>query len=37
MKGRYPSPRAFGGMGSKVHDDGYSDHFPIGIQVVEAD
>jgi predicted extracellular nuclease len=36
-KGRYPAPRPFGGMGKKVHQDGYSDHFPIGMQVKEAD
>ncbi len=37
MKGRYPTPRPFGGMGKKVHVDGYSDHFPVGMQIEEAD
>ena len=37
MKGRYPTPRPFGGMGKKVHVDGYSDHFPVGMQFEEAD
>jgi hypothetical protein len=35
--GRYPKPRPFGGMGKRVNQDGFSDHFPIGMQVVEAD
>jgi predicted extracellular nuclease len=35
--GRYPRPNPFGGMGSPVDEDGFSDHFPIGIQIVEAD
>jgi hypothetical protein len=34
--GRYPRPRPYGGMGSPVDQDGYSDHFPIGLQVTET-
>jgi endonuclease/exonuclease/phosphatase family metal-dependent hydrolase len=30
-------PIPFGGMGKPVNEDGYSDHFPISVQVVEAD
>jgi predicted extracellular nuclease len=36
--GDYPAPKGFGGMGNKpAHLDGFSDHFPIEMQVVEAD
>ena len=35
--GRYPRPKPFGGMGKPVDENGYSDHFPIGMQVTEAD
>lgn len=35
--GRYRRPRPFGGMGKPVDEDGYSDHFPVGLLVVEAD
>jgi hypothetical protein len=35
--GRYKRPRPFGGMGSAVDEDGYFDHFPIGLRVTEAD
>ena len=35
--GKYKRPKAFGGMGKPVEEDGYSDHFPIGMQVTEAD
>jgi hypothetical protein len=35
--GRYPRPKPFGGMGKSVDEDGYSDHFPIGTRVTEAD
>jgi hypothetical protein len=35
--GAYPKPRPFGGMGKPVDEDGFSDHFPIGMQVTEAD
>ncbi len=35
--GTYPKPIPFGGMGNPVNTDGFSDHFPITMQVVEAD
>ena len=35
--GDYPKPRPFGGMGKPIDQDGYSDHFPIGMRVTEAD
>ena len=35
--GKYPYPKPFGGMGDKINRNGYSDHFPIGIHVNEAD
>ena len=35
--GRYKRPRPFGGMGKAVDENGYSDHFPIGLRVTEAD
>lgn len=35
--GDYPKPVPFGGMGHKVNQAGFSDHFPIGVRVVEAD
>ena len=35
--GNYPKPRPFGGMGKPIDRDGYSDHFPIGMRVTEAD
>ena len=35
--GDYPKPVPFGGMGDPVDQDGFSDHFPIGMSVVEAD
>jgi endonuclease/exonuclease/phosphatase family metal-dependent hydrolase len=34
--GRYPKPRPFGGMGSPVDQTGFSDHFPIGMQITET-
>jgi len=34
--GRYPRPRPFGGMGKPVDPDGFSDHFPIAVQVTES-
>jgi hypothetical protein len=37
FSGKYKRPRPFGGMGKPVDEDGYSDHFPIGLQVTEAD
>lgn len=33
----YPKPTPFGGMGKPVNQNGFSDHFPISVQVVEAD
>jgi Endonuclease/Exonuclease/phosphatase family len=34
----YPAPIEFGGMGNKpANQNGFSDHFPIEMQVVEAD
>ena len=35
--GRYSRPRPFGGMGKPVDEEGFSDHFPIGMHVTEAD
>jgi hypothetical protein len=35
--GRYPRPKPFGGMGKPVDEDGFSDHFPIGMQVTETE
>lgn len=35
--GKYPRPKPFGGMGKPVDEDGFPDHFPIGMQVTEAD
>jgi len=35
--GDYPRPIPFGGMGRPVFEDGFSDHFPIGMVVTEAD
>jgi predicted extracellular nuclease len=35
--GDYPKPVPFGGMGHNVNQVGFSDHFPIGVTVVEAD
>lgn len=32
-----PKPIPFGGMGKPVNQDGYSDHFPISVRIVEAD
>ena len=36
-RGRYPKPRPFGGMGKPVNETGFSDHFPIAVQVTEED
>lgn len=33
----YQAPIPFGGMGKPVNQNGFSDHFPIGVQVEEAD
>jgi hypothetical protein len=35
--GAYRAPRPFGGMGKEVDEGGFSDHFPITVQVVEKD
>ncbi|HEX6148754.1 endonuclease/exonuclease/phosphatase family protein [Nocardioides sp.] len=35
--GDYPKPVPFGGMGDPVDEDGFSDHFPIGVIVTEDD
>jgi Endonuclease/Exonuclease/phosphatase family len=35
--GTYRRPRPFGGMGKPVDQNGYSDHFPIGVLVTETD
>ena len=32
----YPQPIRFGGMGKKVNEAGYSDHYPISVVVTEA-
>lgn len=34
-KGRYPKPIPFGGMGKKVNQNGYSDHFPVEVILTE--
>ncbi len=33
--GTYPKPIPFGGMGKPVNTDGFSDHFPITMYVIE--
>ncbi len=33
--GDYPKPIRFGGMGKTVNQDGFSDHFPITVKVLE--
>jgi hypothetical protein len=35
--GKYRRPIPFGGMGKPVNQDGFSDHFPIGLRVTEDD
>ena len=35
--GDYPKPIPFGGMGDPVNQAGFSDHFPIGMRVIEND
>ena len=35
--GTYPAQVPYGGMGKPVNQNGFSDHFPIGMQVREAD
>jgi len=34
--GAYPTPIPFGGMGNPVNLDGYSDHLPIALRVIET-
>jgi endonuclease/exonuclease/phosphatase family metal-dependent hydrolase len=36
-KGAIPQPVPFGGMGKPVNQNGFSDHFPVCVTVVEAD
>ena len=36
-KGDYPQPVPFGGMGKPVNEKGFSDHFPIGVTLLEQD
>lgn len=33
--GLYPTPIRFGGMGKPVNENGFSDHFPIVVEVTE--
>lgn len=35
--GTYPRPVPFGGIGKPVDENGFSDHFPIGMRITEAD
>jgi hypothetical protein len=35
--GDYPEPGAVRGMGSRVSQDGESNHFPTGLSVIEGD
>jgi len=35
--GDYPKPVPFGGMGNPINKDGFSDHFPVGVTLVEQD
>ncbi len=35
--GDYPSPIPFGGTGKPINPNGFSDHYPIGVTVREAD
>ena len=34
--GDYPKPVRFGGMGKRLNENGFSDHFPIAVTVSEA-
>jgi hypothetical protein len=36
-KGQYESPRAFGRPSRKLDESGFSDHFPIEMDIVEAE
>jgi len=35
--GGYPNPIRFGGMGKDINENGFSDHFPIAVTIVEQD
>jgi predicted extracellular nuclease len=35
--GKYPQPKPFGGMGKPLDENGFSDHFPVGLRVTEID
>ncbi|MFN2556901.1 MAG: hypothetical protein ABR592_08520 [Nitriliruptorales bacterium] len=35
--GRYLRPKPFGGEGKPVDEEGFCDHFPLGMHVTEAD
>jgi hypothetical protein len=35
--GLYPKPIPFGGMGDPVNENGFSDHFPITMTVIEVE
>jgi hypothetical protein len=35
--GDYPKPVPFGGMGKPINEDGFSDHFPIAVTLIEQD
>lgn len=35
--GDYPKPIHYGGMGKAINNNGFSDHFPITVNVLEAD
>ena len=37
VTGEYRRPRPFGGMGKPVDQNGFSDHFPIGMKISETD
>jgi hypothetical protein len=36
-RGDYPKPVPFGGMGDPVNKNGFSDHFPIAVTLIEQD
>jgi hypothetical protein len=33
----YPKPVPFGGMGNPINKDGFSDHFPVAVTLIEQD
>ncbi len=35
--GDYPQPVPFGGMGNPVNENGFSDHFPVAVELIEKD